>query len=362
MIQMAQVEIGDSEIQAVTEVLKSGRLREGEKCKEFEQAFTELITAKYATTFSSGTTALHAAYLNLIQPGDEVLVPAFTFFATASMIVYAGGVPVFCDINEKTFCIDIEDAKDRITPKTSAIAPVHLFGNACDIDAVNALAEAYNLKIIWDAAQAHLTKYNEKDVGSFGNAVCYSFYATKNMTTGEGGMVTSNDENFINRCILLKHQGQSKKYHHTVMGTNYRMTDMQAAIGLEQVKKIENLTAKRRRNASLLNEGLKDLPGVTVPFIEPLVQHSYHQYTILLPGEAERNGLQQDLQENGIQSAINYPIPLHLQPAFHKYSKNIKLPVAEKNARYCLSLPVHPALADSDIEKILDCIRQHINH
>lgn len=356
MIEMAQVQIGDDEIQAVIEVLKSGKLREGEKCCQFEDAFAKLVEAKHATTFSSGTTALHAAYMSLIKPGDEVLVPAFTFFATASMIVFAGGIPVFCDIDKKTFCVDISDAEQKISPQTRAIAPVHLFGNACDVDRIISFAKANKLKIIWDAAQGHLTKYKNQDVGSFADIVCYSFYATKNMTTGEGGMIVSNDKDLIQHCVLLKHQGQKHKYYHTVIGTNYRMTDIQAAIGLQQLKKIRSYTEKRRKNAEKLNEGLKNLPAITIPFVEPFIQHSYHQYTILVSKKAGRDKLLQRLKEDGIESAVNYPTPLHKQPAFRKFSENVTLPNAEKIADCCLSLPVHPALDDSDIEKIINSV------
>lgn len=359
MISMAHTAMEEDEIQAVTDVLKSGRLCEGEKCATFSEDFAKLVGAKHATVFSNGTTALHTAYLNLFEPGDEVLVPAFTFFATAAMIVRAGGIPVFCDIDKKTFCLDVADAERKITPKTRAIAPVHLFGNACDIEKIQALAKAHDLKIIWDAAQAHLTKYKGADIGSFGDAVCYSFYATKNMTTGgEGGMITSDNEEFIKKCILLKRQGQAKKYYHTVVGTNYRMTDMQGAIGIRQVKKITGRTARRRRNADILNEGLKDIPGITTPFVEPFVEHCYHHYTILIDEKLGRDNVIKTLADNDIGHAINYPTPLHLQPAFEPFTKNItSLPAAEKISSICLSLPIHHALQDSDVYKIVDCFK-----
>lgn len=360
MIPIAGPIIGEEEIQAVVEVLKSGSLREGEKCRQFEQGFAKMVGAKYATTVSSGTAALHIAYTNLIQPGDEVLVPAFTFFATASMVVWAGGVPVFCDIDPKTFCIDLDDAEKRITSKTRAIAPVHLFGNACDVDGVLALAKKYDLRIIWDAAQAHLTQYKGRDIGSYGDAVCYSYYATKNMTTGEGGMITSNDKNFIDRCVLLKHQGQERKYYHTVMGTNYRMTDIQAAIGLQQLRKIKRYTKKRRENAARLNGGLKGLEGIVIPYIPPGVIHSYHQYTILLPDHKDRTKVINKLKEHGIGCGINYPVPLHLQPVFEGYVRGVALPCSEGIAKRCLSLPVHPALTSDGIQIIIDTMKESV--
>lgn len=358
IIQMAKPEIGKEEINAVLNVLMSGNLREGQICKQFEENFAELVGAKYATTVSNGTAALHTAYINLIRPGDEVLVPAFTFFATASMVVWAGGVPIFCDIDPKTFCLDLNDTERKITSKTRAIAPVHLFGNACDIDGIIALSQKHGLKIIWDAAQAHLTRYNDRDVGSYGDAVCYSFYATKNMTTGEGGMITSNDKSFIERCILLKHQGQVRKYHHTMMGGNYRMTDIQGAIGLGQLEKIERFTDKRRENAAKLDRGLEAVDGIQTPYIPPEVRCSYHQYTILLPGKVNRSEFIDALKEREIGSSVNYPGPLHQQPVFEKYARNDRLANAESISRRCLSLPVHPGLSDDEIQRIIDGVKE----
>lgn len=358
MIHMAEIKLTEQEIQAVINVLRSGALRQGKECKAFEKEFADKVGAKHATAMSSGTAALHTAYTNLIQSGAEVLVPAFTFFATASMVVWAGCIPVFCDIDARTFCIDLNDAEKKITSKTRAIVPVHLFGNACDIDGVLFLEKKYNLKIIWDAAQAHLTKYKERDVGSFGDAVCYSFYATKNMTTGEGGMIVSDNKEFIDRCVLLKQQGQERKYYHTVMGTNYRMTDIQAAIGLQQLRKIERYTQKRRENAARLNEGLKDIDGIITPYEPPEVEHSFHQYTILLPKEMDRMRFVQALKEHDIDCSVNYPMSLQQQPALKEYVRNKSMPNAEDISRRCISLPVHPGLTSNEIHNIVDAVKE----
>lgn len=360
MIPIAKTVLGEEEMKAVVEVMKSGNVREGKKCHQFEQAFAEKVGAKYATTMSSGTAALHTSYSNLIKPGDEVLVPTFTFFATASMVVWAGGIPVFCDIDPQTYCIDLNNAEKRINSKTRAIAPVHLFGNACDIDGILTLAEKYDLRVIWDAAQAHLTKYKGRDVGSYGDAVCYSFYATKNLTTGEGGMITSDDKDFINRCVLFKHQGQSEKYIHSIIGTNYRMTDIQAAIGLAQLNKIDEYTRKRRKNAKILNYNLTDLEYITIPFVESCVEHSYHQYTILLSSGKciNRDKIIEKLKKEEIDAAVHYPMPLHKQRAFMKMIGDISLPVSEKIAKNCLSLPVHPFISDLELEHIIQGIRE----
>jgi len=360
LIPIAEPVIDDEEIQAVVEVLKSRSLREGEKCHQFEKAFAKMVGSKYATAVSSGTAALHTAYTNVIKPGDEVLVPTFTFFATASMVVWAGGIPVFCDIDPQTYCIDLNNAEKRINSKTRAIVPVHLFGNACDIDGILTLAKKYDLRVIWDAAQAHLTKYKGRDVGSYGDAVCYSFYATKNMTTGEGGMITSDDKDFINRCVLFKHQGQSEKYIHSIIGTNYRMTDIEAAIGLAQLNKIEKYTRKRRNNAKILNDNLIDLKYIIVPFVESYVEHSYHQYTILISSGKciNRDKIIEKLKKEEIGAAVHYPMPLHKQPAFMKMIGDISLPVSEKIAETCLSLPVHPFISDLGLKQIIQSIRE----
>lgn len=355
MIPIASTKLGDEEIEAVVGVLRSGHLRQGEKCKEFEENFREAVGARYATTMANGTVALHAAYSNLINPGDEVIVPAFTFFATASMVCYAGGKPVFCDIDPRTFTIDLNDMETKITDKTKAIAPVHLFGNSCDIDGITEIAKKHGLKIIWDAAQAHMTKYKRRDVGSFGEAVCYSFYATKNMTTGEGGMIVSDNEELIDRCILMKQQGQSAKYVHTYLGTNYRMTDIEAAIGLAQLEKLPEYTKKRRQNAAFLIEKLKDVGGILLPWIESFVEHSYHQFTILLELEKlsiSREQFVQKLNHAEIGAAVNYPTPLNRQPIFQGLLGEQHMPNAERVAERCLSLPIHPFLTQKDLETI----------
>ena len=363
MIPIAKTILGKEEIDVVIKVLKSGHLREGSICRSFEEAFAKKVGAKYATTMANGTAALHAAYLYFIKPGNEVIVPTFNFIATASMVCWAGGRPVFCDIDPRTFCIDTNDLKRKVTRRTKAIAPVHLFGNACDIDSILKIARKYNLKIIWDAAQAHLTKYKGKDVGSFGNAVCYSFYATKNMTTGEGGMITSNNKDFIKKCILLKHQGQARKYYHTILGTNYRMTDIEAAIGLEQLKKLPEFTKKRQENAQYLTKYLSNLQEMITPEARSDADHSYHQYTVLLKLNklsCNRDEFVSSLRNEGVAIGVNYPFPLHKMPVFRKSMRRQDLPNAEWVSQRCLSLPVHPYLKKKDLDCIIRAIKKTI--
>lgn len=223
-IGMAEIRLTDNEIEAAVKVLKSGALRQGKECKAFEQAFAEKVGAGYAVTNANGSAALHLAYMTFLAPGDEVLVPSFTFIATASMVTAAGGKPVFCDVDRETFLIDLADAARKLTEKTKAIAPVHLFGNPCDIDAVQAFAKQHDLTIVWDAAQAHGAQYKNQDIGSVGDFVCYSFYPSKNMFVGEGGMVCTNNADYAEKLRFLRTHGQTGKYYHTLLGLNYRMT------------------------------------------------------------------------------------------------------------------------------------------
>lgn len=359
---MADVRLGEEEIGAVVDVLRSGSLREGKKCTELEGKFAEAVGADGATTVSSGTAALHAAYSYYAGTEDEVLVPAVSFFATACMVSWAGARPVFCDIDPETFCIDVEDARRRITERTRAIAPVHLFGNAADVAGVLGLAQEFDLEIVWDAAQAHLTRYGDRDVGSLRGATCYSLYATKNMTTGEGGLVASGDGELLDHVCLMKHQGQSAKYRHTVLGTNYRMTDMQAAIGIVQLERLPELTRRRRENARLYDEALGSLSGIQTPVVAEGVEHSYHQYTIVVDPDlagCSRDEIVQRLTDMNVQVGINYPIPLHQQPAFvARHGNTPPLPVAEKFCETCLSLPVQPHLDEEEIRYVIEVVAQ----
>jgi perosamine synthetase len=359
-VKIADVRLAQNEIDAVTEVLRSGALREGQGCALFEQEFAAAVGVRGACTISNGTAALHAAYLGCVGPGDEVLVPAVSFFATASMVAWTGATPVFCDIDADSYCIDVEDARKRITPRTRAIAPVHLFGNVADVDAVLQLAQEHGLAIVWDAAQAHLSRWGERDVGALPGVSCYSFYATKNLTTGEGGMVTSEDDDVIERVRLLKRQGQARKYQHTVLGTNYRMTDMQAVIGSQQLRRLPELTERRRENARRYDALLGELEGVHVPACDARVYHVYHQYTITIDPAVvrrTRDEIVEHLQSMNIQVGINYPIPLHKQPVFASTAQP-ELPRAEKYSECCLSLPVQPLLEVEQIEYVAAVLRQ----
>jgi perosamine synthetase len=354
-IPIAQVQFDEGEIDAALAVLRSGQIRQGKICREFEERFAAAVGAQHAVAVSSGTAALHLAWLAAIEPGDEVLVPAFTFIATASSVVLAGGRPVFCDVSPENGMLDIADARCRLTDRTRGIAPVHLYGNACDVDGIQKLAAEHELCIVWDAAQAHGTRVDGRDVGSFDDLVCYSFYPTKNMTTAEGGMITTNDANVASKLRLLRSHGQAEKYYHTHIGLNYRLTDVQAAIGLVQLDRLPHWLERRQSNASTLNSLLDGIPGIKPPTVEAGVEHSYHQYTIQVNpsnGGITRDELQAELQDLGIQTAVHYPRSLHQQPVFAAEYGDISLPASEQLSTSVLSLPIHPAINDNDLRWI----------
>ena len=360
-ITMAKIALTENEIDAAVQVLRSGALRQGRKCGAFEAAFAEKVGTKHAVTSANGSAALHLAYMSFLQPGDEVLVPSFTFIATASMVSVCGGVPVFCDIDSENFLIDLEaDAASKVTTKTRAIAPVHLFGNPCDVSAVKAFAKKHNLKIVWDAAQAHGAKLNGTDIGSFDDFVCYSFYPSKNMFVGEGGMTCTNNDDFADKLRFLRTHGQTGKYYHTMMGLNYRMTDVEAAIGLEQLKRLDDMLSIRRRNAILLNEGLADVLGITSQKMTPNSSHAWHQYCVIVDKERcglNRDELAQKLKEKGIASGVHYPRGLHQQPIIQELYGKCSLPNTEYLAGNILALPVHHGLSESDINRIIKVLR-----
>jgi perosamine synthetase len=359
-IAMAEIKLAEQEIDAATRVLKSGALRQGKECLAFEEEFAAKTGAKYAVTCANGSAALHLAYMAFLKPGDEVLVPSFTFIATGSMVTMAGGKPVFCDVDPETCLIDLQDAQRKVSVKTRAIVPVHLFGNACDIEAVKRFADKHRLVVVWDAAQAHGATFKGRDVGSYDDFVCYSFYPSKNMFVGEGGMVCTSSEDYDNRIRFLRTHGQTGKYYHTMMGLNYRMTDVEAAIGREQLKRLDDMIAVRRRNADILNEGLHNVKGISFQQSTPYSEHACHQYCITVdPGQfgMDRDALAARLKEQGIDSGVHYPRGLHQQPIFEELYGLSSLRATEMLARTILALPVHHGLREADAEQIVEAVR-----
>ncbi len=358
MIHMAKPQIGDEEKKAVMEVLDSGMLAQGPRVKAFEEAFAEMCGVKYAIATSSGTTALHLAVLaHGIGTGDEVITSAFTFIASANSILFTGARPVFVDIDPRTFNLNVDLIEAAITPKTKAIMPVHLYGLACDMDPILRLAEKYNLAVIEDACQSHGAEYKNGKVGSFGTGA-FSLYPTKNITSGEGGMITTNDPAVDERCRVLRQHGMRRRYYHDELGYNFRMTDLHAAIGFEQLKKLSLFNSRRQANAKFLSENLK---GVMVPHIPDGQAHVFHQYTIRVPN-GKRDALRAYLQEHGVGSEVYYPVPIHKQSFYVSDLGYINtLPETEKAAQEVLSLPVHAALIPAELETIVSAVNEYFS-
>ncbi len=350
MINIAKPQMGDEEKKAVMEVLDSGMIAQGPRVKAFEEGFASMCGVKHAAATASGTTALHVALLAAgISNGDEVITSPFTFIASANSVLYTGARPVFIDIDPITFNLNPDLIEPVITPRTKAILPIHLFGLSCDMDPIMEIAKMYGLAVIEDACQSHGAVYKGKRVGSFGIGA-FSFYPTKNMTSAEGGMITTDDDAIDERCRVIRQHGMRRRYYHDELGYNFRMTDIHAAIGLEQLKKLPSKNEQRRANAAFLNAHLK---GVTTPTVPAGCEHVFHQYTVRVTG-GKRDALRTYLQEHGVGSEVYYPVPVH-QQSFYIGELGYKgsFPEAQRAASEVLSLPVHPALSQTDLETIV---------
>lgn len=355
MIPIAKPLIGEEEKRAVLDVLDSGMLAQGPRVAEFEKAFAEMCGVAHAIATSSGTTALHTALLaHKIGDGDEVITSSFTFIASANSILYTGAKPVFVDIDPHTFNMDPSKIEAVITERTRAIMPVHLFGLSCDMDTIMKIAKERQLTVLEDACQSHGATYKGKTVGSFGTGT-FSLYPTKNMTSAEGGMITTNDNAFMEECRILRQHGMRRRYYHDDLGFNFRMTDIHAAIGLEQLRKLRHFNETRRKNADFFN---KHLHGVITPSVPDGYDHVYHQYTIRVP-KGRRDALMNHLQEHGVGSGVYYPVPVHKQSYYSKQlGYRVSLPEAEGAAEEVLSLPVHPGLSLADLETIVAAVNE----
>lgn len=396
MIAIAHPHMGVEEEEAVLEALKAGQLEQGERVAAFEKRFAELCQTREAVAVSTGTAALHLALIaHEIGYGDEVITTPFSFAATANAIVLVGAQPVFVDIDPETYTIDPLLVEAAITPRTKAILPVHLYGNPCDMERLQAIADEHHLVIIEDACQAQAASIRGKPVGSFGTG-CFSFAATCTITTGEGGMITTGDPVIAARARLLRNHGQKERYRHVALGFNQRMTELQGAIGLVQLAKLAQFTERRRANAAYLSKGLSDV--VKTPVERDGYRHVYHQYTMRVPDESSRDVWAAQLLERGIGTAVHYPCLIYQQP-FYQEAQDLyriaarpldeeqlativktptgplkssngsgaamltatrpaeeafpRLPEAEKAALQVLSLPVHPALSEDELATIV---------
>jgi len=352
--------LDQAELRAVLQVLKSGRLRAGRVTEGFERRFAEAAGARFAIAVSSGTAALYLACRALLRPGDEVIVPDFTFVATAAMVAAAGAKPVLADVDPQTFTLDPADVERRITPRTRAVVPVHLYGHPADIPAFVRLQRRHRFHLIWDAAQAHGAEFKGRNIGSFPEVVCYSFYPSKNMTTGEGGMLTTSDKSLARELRLLRSHGEARRYHHIRLGYNFRLTDFAAALGCEQLKRLARRVQQRRRNAAFLLRGLAGLPGILLPSTAPGARHAYNLFTLRLDARRlgmTREAFQKALAQRGIETAVHYPCPLHRQPIFRGLGADRDFPVSTALARTVVSLPVHPGLSRHDLDYIVRTLR-----
>ncbi len=359
MIYMAKPQIGDEEKQAVMEVLDLGIIAQGPRVKAFEEGFAQMCNVPHAIATTSGTTALHVALLaHGIGPGDEVITSAFTFIASANSILFTGAKPVFVDIDPGTFNLDPSRIEAAITKNTKAILPVHLYGLACDMDPIMKIAGQHGLAVIEDACQSHGAEYKGRKVGSFGTGT-FSLYPTKNMTSAEGGMITTRDPAIDEECRVLRQHGMRRRYYHDELGYNFRMTDIHAAIGLEQLKKLEKFNARRQANAKFLSENLK---GVVVPFVPEGQTHVFHQYTVRV-ADGKRDALRTYLNDHGVGCEVYYPVPIHQQSFYVKdLGYHDSLPETEHATAEVLSLPVHPALSASDLETVVSTVNEFMEH
>jgi perosamine synthetase len=350
MIPAAKPLIGDDERIAVDAVLASGGLAQGPQVAAFEAEFGEIVGGRESVAVNSGTSALHMALLALgVGAGDEVIVPSFTFAATANAVALTGATPIFVDIEPSSFCIDPEAVAAAISLRTRAIMPVHLYGHPAAMDRIMPLAKAHDLLVVEDAAQAHAASLHGTPVGAFGDAGCFSFYPTKNMTSGEGGMVSAAEGSTARTVRLLRNQGMEQRYRNEIVGFNTRMTDIHAAIGRVQLGKLAGWTERRRSNAAFLD---RHLENVVSPPVADGAHHVYHQYTIRVPGH-DRDAFVAALAARGVGSGVYYPVPVHRLPAF---GLDLDLPHTAIAADEVISLPVHPALTESDLVAVVEAV------
>src|SRR5947199_7300316 len=361
MIPIARPILGEEEVAAVREVLASGMLAQGPKVKAFESAFAKDVGRKHGIAVANGTEALHIALAaHGIGEGSEVLVPPLTFFATASTVLQCGARPVFVDVARDSYNMDPAKVGAAITRKTAAIMPVHLYGQTAEMDAILDAARGQGLPVIEDAAQAHGAEYHGKKAGNLGHTACFSFYATKNMTTGEGGMIVTDDDAIADKARLLRDHGQVAKYQHALLGYNYRMTEIAAAIGLVQLRKLDGWVKQRRANARALTKGLDGIEGLLPPSEGNWMVHAYYQYVVrredVFP--RSRDEIVQDLTEDGIGCRPSYPMPLYKQKALRDLKLRGRCPVAEDVIPGLFELPVHPGVGPAEIERIVAAVEE----
>jgi dTDP-4-amino-4,6-dideoxygalactose transaminase len=351
------LQLGEQERAAVERVLASGMLAQGPEVAAFEAEFAEYVGGRACVAVNSGTSALVLALLALgIGRGDEVIVPSFSFAASANAVALTGARPIFADIELRHFCLDPEAVEAAITPRTAAVLPVHLYGHPAAMHRITDIAVRNGLAVLEDAAQAHLASLGDRPVGTFGAAAAFSFYPTKNMTAGEGGLVACADDTVARKIRLLRNQGMERRYENEVVGYNMRMSDLHAAIGRVQLRRLPGWTADRRRHAAFLSAALAELAaaGLSLPQVAACAQPVWHQYTIRVP---HRDRLVATLAKRGVRCGLYYPTPIHRLPA---YKLDLRLPITERATTEVLSLPVHPALTREQLEHVVRAVTQAV--
>jgi perosamine synthetase len=340
--------VGEDEVTAISQVLSSGILTNGPRTVAFEQQFAKMHQVDHAVAFANGTVALTAIYLALgIGPGDEVIVPSMTFVSSATSVLHVGASPVFAEVDPETFNLDPVDARRRLSSRTRAILAVHYGGQPADLDELRGLAQDAGAFLIEDAAEAHGATYRGRSVGSLGIAAMFSFTPTKNITTGEGGMVTTNDGSLAEKLRLLRNHGQTAPYYHASLGYNWRLTEMQAAMGEVQLTRLDGILATKRANAAWMQDRLRQAPGIKTPLVRPDRTHAFMLYTLLL--DADRDAVMRAFAVAGIESKLYFP-PVHQQPVFA--ARKQCLPITEEISRRMLSIPFHARLGTEELEYV----------
>ncbi len=360
MIRVSSPHITDEDVEAVVRVLRSGMLAFGPVGEEFERELARYLEVKHAVAVSSGTAALYLSLRALgVGPGDEVVVPDFTFFATASTVLLAGAKPVLVDVELETYTVDPSQLEGAATDRVRAVVPVHLYGHPADMDQVLRVASERGAHVVEDCAQALGAEFRGRRVGGLGHAAALSFYPTKTITTGEGGAVATNEDQIADAVRFLRSHGQRQKYYHVELGWNMRMSDVQAALGLSQLRRVDRMIEKRRALARIYVEELSPVPGLRLPVERPWAKHAYNLFTVWVEGEGTRDRLARFLGERGVETAVHYPVPLHRQPALAGVRKARGCcPNSEEASKHVLSLPLHPGLSEDDVLRVSRLVKE----
>jgi len=361
-VQLADPYVTERDVKAVAEAVREKRLSQGRYVEKFETKFAEYIGVKHAIAVCNGTAALHVAVAAIgIEPDEEVIEPSFSFVATANCAIYQDAKPVFADINSSTYNIEPADIAKKITEKTKAIIPVHYAGQPADMDPILETASKHDIYVVEDTAEAHGALYKRKKAGSLGDVNCFSFYPNKNMTTGEGGIITTNDDELAEKMRMIRSHGQDARYHHIMLGYNYRMTDIQAALGLVQLKRLDWVIKKKVEKATYYNKKIEETFGdeIQTPYVAPYATHAYMFYTIRFKDRKTRDKAATKLEEEGVETRVAFP-PIHLQPLYRNlfgYTKGY-LPITERVSDTILCIPIYPHITQKQQDYILSVIKK----